>query len=727
MRTRLMRGKFTLLFMMLGLLIAIPAIALADTIIIDSDTVTTSPGTQLSRDLGTVAAGATVTPNPTVDFYLNCNGNNHLDNAQTDTITFSSKTIVRTGGGAFIGGNATATNSSVTAAAAWPDDGTNCTAAGNPAPVKGGSSTVTITAPTTPGTYTYTIIYSNSVSPPDITGTPTATFTLTVPAQTQVTGSFTAANKVYDGTTAATIASRSLSGVAAGDDVSLSGGTATFADKNVGTGKTVTGTGFSLSGADASKYTLASSTLTTTANITAKPLTVDGVTANNKVYDGGTSATLNTSGASLNGVVSGDTVSLVTSGASGSFANKSVETGKTVTISGLSLSGAGASNYTLTQPTATADITPLGITGSFTADNKVYDGDNSATVLTRTLNGAISGDTVSLTGGTATFANKNVGDAKTVTLAGATLGGADAGNYSLTSVSTTTANITARDLTVEATGVNKEYDGTTAATVNLSSDKLSGDTVTLDYTSASFNDKNVGTGKPVSVTGISISGADAGNYNLTNTSESTTANITAKSVTGNFTAADKVYDGNDSATVTGRSLSGAISGDDVSLTGGTAKFNNELVGSGKTVTLTGASLTGADKDNYVLDSVNTTTASILAWTTKGFFAPVDMGGVYNTLKGGSTVPLKFELFSGATELTATTDVKSLQSTKVSCTSGAEDAIEELAATGGTSLRYDTTGGQFIYNWKTPSGAGTCYKVTVTAQDNTPISAYFKLK
>src|SRR5215208_8079418 len=726
MRTYL-RGKITLLFMTFGLLLAIPAVALADIITADSDTVTTAPGVQLTKDLGTVAAGATVTPNPTVDFYLNCNGSNHLNDGQTDNITFASKNIVRTGGGAFSGGNASATNSSVTAAAAWPDDGTNCNAAGNPAAVKGGSSTVTITAPTTPGTYTYTITYNNSVNPPDITGNPVATFTLTVPAQTQVTGSFTAANKVYDGTTAATIASRSLSGVAAGDDVSLSGGTATFADKNVGTGKTVTGTGFSLSGADASKYTLASSTLTTTANITAKPLTVDGVTANNKVYDGGTSATLNTSGASLNGVVSGDTVSLVTSGASGSFANKSVETGKTVTISGLSLSGAGASNYTLTQPTATADITPLGITGNFTADNKVYDGDNSATVLTRTLNGAISGDTVSLTGGTATFANKNVGDAKTVTLAGATLGGADAGNYSLTSVSTTTANITARDLTVEATGVNKEYDGTTAATVNLSSDKLSGDTGTLDYTSASFNDKNVGTGKPVSVTGISISGADAGNYNLTNTSESTTANITAKSVTGNFTAADKVYDGNDSATVTGRSLSGAISGDDVSLTGGTAKFNNELVGSGKTVTLTGASLTGADKDNYVLGSVNTTTASILAWTTKGFFAPVDMGGVYNTVKGGSTVPLKFELFSGATELTATTDVKSLQSQKVSCTSGAEDAIEELAATGGTSLRYDTTGGQFIYNWKTPSGAGTCYKVTVTAQDNTPISAYFKLK
>ena len=52
---------------------------------------------------------------------------------------------------------------------------------------------------------------------------------------------------------------------------------------------------------------------------------------------------------------------------------------------------------------------------------------------------------------------------------------------------------------------------------------------------------------------------------------------------------------------------------------------------------------------------------------------------------------------------------------------------ELLATGGTSLRYDTTGGQFIYNWKTPTGAGSCYKVTVTATDGSTITAYFKLK
>ena len=52
---------------------------------------------------------------------------------------------------------------------------------------------------------------------------------------------------------------------------------------------------------------------------------------------------------------------------------------------------------------------------------------------------------------------------------------------------------------------------------------------------------------------------------------------------------------------------------------------------------------------------------------------------------------------------------------------------ELTTTGGTSLRYDTTGGQFVQNWQTPKSAGSCYKVTMTAQDLSTISALFKLK
>ena len=78
------------------------------------------------------------------------------------------------------------------------------------------------------------------------------------------------------------------------------------------------------------------------------------------------------------------------------------------------------------------------------------------------------GDAVSLTGLSGSFANKNVGTGKTVTVSGGTLTGTDAGNYQLTSASgTTTANITPATLTVTGfTAQNKVYDATAAATVS---------------------------------------------------------------------------------------------------------------------------------------------------------------------------------------------------------------------------------------------------------------------
>ena len=114
------------------------------------------------------------------------------------------------------------------------------------------------------------------------------------------------------------------------------------------------------------------------------------------------------------------------------------------------------------------------------------------------------------------------------------------------------------------------------------------------------------------------------------------------------------------------------------------------------------------------------------WTLKGFYQPVDMSGVWNTVKGGSTVPAKFEAFVGDTELTDPARMK-FTAAKVTCNPLApEDAIEVLAS-GSTSLRYDALAGQFVYNWKTPTGAGNCYRLTLTADDGTSISANFKLK
>jgi len=116
--------------------------------------------------------------------------------------------------------------------------------------------------------------------------------------------------------------------------------------------------------------------------------------------------------------------------------------------------------------------------------------------------------------------------------------------------------------------------------------------------------------------------------------------------------------------------------------------------------------------------------TVLAWTLAGFKSPVDMG-ILNYAKGGATVPLKFEVFSGSTELTSTSVVKTFTQ-KIDCQAGVGDAIEEYS-TGNTELRYDTTGGQFIFNWKTPKAPGSCYRVTMWTQDGSSIYADFQLK
>ncbi|HEU5034586.1 MAG TPA: YDG domain-containing protein, partial [Mycobacteriales bacterium] len=256
-------------------------------------------------------------------------------------------------------------------------------------------------------------------------------------------------------------------------------------------------------------------------------------------------------------------------------------------------------------------VNPKSITGSFTADNKVYDGTTGATIATRGLTGLVGSDVVSLSGGTATFDSKDVGTGKTVTLSGASLAGTGASNYTLGSVNTTTANITAKSIIGSFTTDNKTYDGNTSATVlTRSLDGVVGtDDVSLSGGTATFDTKNVGTGKTVTLTGASLSGTDASNYTLGSVN-TTTANITARGLVGSFTVANKTYDGNTSATVVSRSVTGAAPGDDVSLSGGTATFDSKDVGTGKTVTLSGASLAGTGASNYTLGSVNTTTANI---------------------------------------------------------------------------------------------------------------------
>ena len=441
----------------------------------------------------------------------------------------------------------------------------------------------------------------------------------------------TTSNKVYDATTNATVSgTNTLSGVIAGDTVTVSGtATGTFVDKNVGTGKTVNIGGLTLGGAAAGNYSIAP----TTADITPATISaVTGITAANKVYDATANAILNTAGAGFTGILGSDVLNVAT--ATGSFADKNVGNAKPVTISGISLGGTDAGNYTLTSNTAatTANITPATISAvtGITASSKVYDGNTDATLLTNSagFTGLLAGDALNVATATGLFADKNVALNKTVNISGLTLGGADAGNYTLASTTaTTTANLVAKALTVGGISVaNKVYDATTNATV-LGAVTLGG-VVTSDVVSANgsatgtFLDKNVGTGKSVIMngSGITLSGRDAGNYKLSSLN-SLTANITPASLTvSGLTASNKVYDATVNATLTGTAaLSGVLGTDVVNLATPTGAFADKNVGNGKTVTLTGATISGTDAANYTLATpapltANITPASISAVT-----------------------------------------------------------------------------------------------------------------
>ena len=90
------------------------------------------------------------------------------------------------------------------------------------------------------------------------------------------------------------------------------------------------------------------------ANITTKELTVGGLSASNKTYDGTTAATV-TGTPVLQGKVTGDDVNL-TGTPVGTFAAAGAGSAKAIAVSGLSLSGAAAGNYSLTLPGLSANI-----------------------------------------------------------------------------------------------------------------------------------------------------------------------------------------------------------------------------------------------------------------------------------------------------------------------------------------------------------------------------------
>lgn len=149
----------------------------------------------------------------------------------------------------------------------------------------------------------------------------------------------------------------------------------------------------------------------------------------------------------------------------------------------------------------------------------------------------------------------------------------------------------------------------------------------------------------------------------------------------------------------------------------------------ETFTIAMAGPTGATLGANTSFSVTIIDDDVPSYTLVGFKKPVEMASKLNAVKSGSTVPLKFEVFAGATELTDPTVVRSFTWAKVSCTDlGAAAAETPIGQTGNTQLRYDSVSGQFVLNWRTPKNlAGSCLRVTMTTTDGSSLEAAFRLK
>jgi filamentous hemagglutinin family protein len=426
-----------------------------------------------------------------------------------------------------------------------------------------------------------------------------------VQQQLQVSG-FSIADRVYDATTNATLAGTASISPLAGDDISLGGtltATASFADKQVGNNKAVSISGLQLNGADAANYALVLPSLT--ANITALALNPLGLTAADRIYDGTTQVSLDGT-ATIEGLA-GDDLSL-NGTVSGSFSDKHAGTNKPVILAGLSLAGADAANYTLNlsgSVFATVSRRDLQITG-LTGQNKIYDGTVTATTTGTASIAALGGDSVTLGGtGLFQFADRHVGANKPISATGYALTGDDAGNYTLLQPAGLSANITAKDLVITGLSVlNRIYDGTATAQLGGTAliSTLAGDNVDLQGDgSALFADKHAGTDKAVSITGFTLGGAQAGNYNLLQPT-GLSADILPRPLTvSGLTLSNRVYDGTTAVSASGDAeFGGTVDGDDMTIDSSAYSLNflDKRVGTDKKIRIDGIVLSGTDAGNY---------------------------------------------------------------------------------------------------------------------------------
>ncbi len=426
---------------------------------------------------------------------------------------------------------------------------------------------------------------------------------------------------------------------------------------------------------------------------------------------------------------------------------------------GVSPKGLISSNYAINFNAGTLDINKRPITVKANSVSRVYGDSTPAFSLALVFGSFAGGDGFTSLGTPSYDTGAPVSGHQAVGSYPIVVSGLTSSNYNIsyaTGSDRGTLTITARPITVTAQYDNRVYNATTSS--NKTPKVTSGSIVSGDmgnFTQA-YSTKTAGTGKTLTPSGSVADGNSGNNYAITFANNTTGVITTATLTVNGITANNKVWDGNTTATLnTGAgALAGVLGTDIVTLnTGGaTGAFVSSAVGTW-TVQISGLTISNTDAGNYTL-TMPTTTASISPWNAagKGFYAPVGVANsvftaaptlvptlfnptyVWNTVKGGQTVPLKFNVFAGSVEKTGadafTNIATAFQAAKMtSCTNAADtDPVDyTITATGSTTLRYDLTGMQWIYNWQTPKvTATTCYRTYVTFADGSSIEAFFQL-
>ncbi len=424
-------------------------------------------------------------------------------------------------------------------------------------------------------------------------------------------------DKIYDTTEVADInydSNAIINGKLEQDDLTINfeKAKAYFTNKNAAANKKVIFSGFSLSGKDVLNYTLSNQPAQASATIHKRPVTIQGVSAYDKIYNGTTNTEINQIGAKIINNLDGNNLNLIKGTAN--FIDQYAGSHKSVKFEGFSLSGSASSNYIIaTQPTsAFAAIyqKPITIQG-ISACSKTYDGTTNTEIMgqaTFNKNDKIDGDDLTVISGTANFSDKNIGNDKPVYFDGFALAGSAASNYTLVNQpEQIRANISPKDLTITNLSVSdKVYDGLNIAKIDNSPSLegiINGDDVSIVNGTPSFITLKVGENIPVEFTEFSIEGEDSENYYIKNQPTGITANITPKKLKiKNLKVKDKFFDGYDTAEFEEKpALDGVVGYDDVVLMMGEPSFCTEDVSQNIPITFSSDfGISGRDSYNYLL-------------------------------------------------------------------------------------------------------------------------------